>query len=449
MHPRLLKYATTEVPRYTSYPTAVQFTDRVDTGMVSDWMGAVAADTPVSVYVHIPFCAQLCWYCGCHTSIPNTYDRVADYVRVLLDEIDIAAARCGSRAGIAHLHFGGGTPSVLTNDDLRRIVDRLSDRFGIRDGAEIAMEIDPRTLATERFDGLAAIGLNRASLGVQDFDPEVQRRINRVQSVDMVRAGVDGLRAIGVESINFDLMYGLPGQTVATALETVERSVALDPDRLAVFGYAHVPWFKKHQEMIDAASLPDTLARFEQTERIEERLQQAGYAAIGLDHFARPADELALAAGTGRLRRNFQGYTTDPGEVLIGLGASSISRFHQGYAQNAPHTGAWRSAVESGHPAVVRGVELTDDDRLHADAIERLLCDFKVDIPAVCAAHGRRGCALDGALIRLDQMIEDRMVVLDGRKVVMTADGRRFVRAAAACFDQYLQPARNRHSRAV
>ncbi len=437
------------VPRYTSYPTAPHFTPDVDREVYREWLAALPGDAVLSLYLHVPFCDTLCWFCGCHTRVVNRYDPIARYSRLLEREIDLVADALPGRLAVAHVHFGGGTPTILEADDFGRLMDRLRTRFRLREDAEVAVEIDPRDLPPERIRGLAAAGVTRASLGVQDFDPKVQKAINRVQSYEETRAVVDGLREAGIAGINIDLMYGLPHQTVEGVVETVDRTLTLGPDRVALFGYAHVPWMKRHQRLIDEAHLPGTETRFRQARAAARRLAERGFVAIGLDHFARADDPMAVALAAGRLNRNFQGYTTDDAEVLIGFGASAIGALPQGYAQNAVELGAWRRAIEDGRLATERGVAVSAEDRLRRAIIQRLMCDLAVDLEEIAAAHGRSAADFADEIAALAPFVADGAVVVDGSRIAVTEAGRPLVRTVCAVFDTYLASGAGRHSRAI
>ena len=307
------------VPRYTSYPTAPHFSPAVDAGVYGGWLAALPDDAVLSLYLHVPFCAQLCWYCGCHTTAVNKPEPVESYADTILSEIDLVAAAIGRTLRVKHVHWGGGTPTLMPPERLAEIMDRLRARFAFAPDAEIAVEIDPRTATEDVLDGLVRMGCNRASLGVQDFDPKVQESVNRVQSWDLTRKVADALRARGIGSINVDLMYGLPYQTAAGTVETVARALDLGPDRVAVFGYAHVPWMKKQQLLLPEDALPGQMERWAQLQVTEREITARGYRAIGLDHYAKPEDDLSTALDAESLRRNFQGYTTDQAPVLVGF----------------------------------------------------------------------------------------------------------------------------------
>ncbi|MGA8157283.1 MAG: oxygen-independent coproporphyrinogen III oxidase, partial [Rhodoplanes sp.] len=329
----VIALAERNVPRYTSYPTAPHFTADVGSSVYAAWLAAVPADATLSLYIHVPYCTEICRYCGCHTKATRRAEPLDAYADALISEIDLVAAAMTSRS-VVHQHWGGGTPSILGPERLARIVQRIANHFDLSRLIEHAIELDPRQVTKPLADVLAALGVTRASLGVQEFSPHVQEAIGRIQPFETVRAAVDALRSAGVTRINVDLMYGLPGQTIADVEATADLAAALHPARLALFGYAHVPWFKANQKLIDEAALPGAGERIEQARAAALRLAGHGYVPIGLDHFARADDELALAGRTGGLRRNFQGYTTDPADALIGLGASAIGKLPQGFAQN-------------------------------------------------------------------------------------------------------------------
>lgn len=449
MRPELLKYASDAVPRYTSYPTALQFNGGVDEGVYRDWLARLSPDDRLSLYLHIPFCRQLCWYCGCHTTVAHRYPPIQGYLKALSTEIDLVGQACGNHGPAVHVHFGGGTPSLLEVGDFADILKRLDRSLGLGPCPEIAMEIDPRSLTVEKARGFAAAGLNRASLGVQDIDPEVQALINRIQSFDQVQQAMDWLRGAGVGSINIDLMYGLPGQGEAEVAASATAVAGLGAERVSVFGYAHVPWFKKHQGMIRDADLPDIPARMAQAKIAADVLLSAGYRRIGFDHYALSDDEMAGRQKSGRLKRNFQGYTTDDAEVLVGLGASSIGSLPQGYAQNAPDIKLYSQSLAAGRLPTARGVAFRDDDLLRRSAIERIMCDEEIGIGALCRDWGYREDALDDGLMRAGALAQDGLVRLEDRRLIVTSDGEAFRRSIAACFDSYLDSDRARHSKAI
>jgi oxygen-independent coproporphyrinogen-3 oxidase len=437
-----ISYALANIPRYTSYPTAPHF-GALAAAEYRGWLAAVPEGAPLSLYLHIPFCKSLCWYCGCHTAVTRSAARIEYYAAALEAEARLLAAALPRHGGIAHLHLGGGTPTALGATALASVLHVVREIFGFRPGAELAAELDPRSLDEATVVALAEAGLTRASLGVQDISPAVQHRIGRVQSQDCVASAVERLRAHGIASINMDVMYGLPDQGVAEVQATARFAAQLGADRVAVFGYAHVPWMKPHQNAIDSASLPGALERLLQADAAEAVLTREGYVAIGLDHFARPEDEMAVAFSERRLRRNFQGYTTDDAPALIGLGASAIGSLPAGYAQNEPDERKYVAAVQAGMLPVKRGRALTEDDRLRRGLIERVMCDFALDLGALPPM------VLDEAMPALARLDADGIIALERDFLRVTLAGQRHVRHVAAAFDAYLGTGSGRHSAAV
>ncbi len=443
------KYGEARLPRYTSYPTAPGFSPAVGAGTYGDWLAAIAPETEASLYLHIPFCRSMCWYCGCHTTITQKDQPILDYIDMLRREIGLVADTAGDRLRIRHVHFGGGTPTIMQPEEFCDLIALMRARFAFTAGMEIAVEIDPRTLTPEMAEALGTAGVTRASLGVQSFDPVVQKAINRIQSEAQTLDAVERLRAAGVTGINFDLIYGLPHQTVASCIETAKAAVAIRPERFAVFGYAHIPTFKKHQRLIDEKALPDAAMRAEQAEAIAETLVAAGYVRIGLDHYALPADGLAVAATHGRLHRNFQGYTTDACTTLIGFGASAIGRTPEGYIQNEVPPGLYAQRIASGQLATIKGYRLTAEDRMRAEIIERLMCDFRVDVAAIAARHGPDAAPLIEGNERLAALKEDGAIDIRGGTVTVRQDHRFIIRAVAAAFDAYIDRSARTHSKAA
>lgn len=436
-------------PRYTSYPTALQFTPQVSAETYRGWLAQLPVEQAVSVYLHIPFCARLCWYCGCNTRAVNRPEPVGEYVKLLLDELALLQGALPGRLSARAIHLGGGTPNMLSVAELDAIFGGLGAVFALHSDIEIAAELDPAVLTREWVEAAAGHGLNRASLGVQNLDPQVQAAVNRKERFEEIAACVGWLRAVGVRSINLDLMYGLPHQTTANTLATIDQVARLFPERIALFGYAHVPWMKPHQKLIREADMPGPAERIDQSEAAAERLMAEGYVRIGLDHFALPGDELSVAQSQGRLRRNFQGYTTDQATTLLGLGASAIGSLPQGYVQNVAQELGWRAAVGKGELPVARGVAVTADDRFRAEIIERLMCDLAVDLEAVCARHNRSPAELGVALARLAPFQADALLERDGLRLRVTGSGRLVVRSICAAFDVYFSPDADRHSKAI
>ncbi len=446
---RLIEKFATPVPRYTSYPTAPQFNGTVGPAVYADWLRTLKDDGDVSLYVHIPYCDTLCWFCGCNTKITQRHAPVSRYLNYLFREIDAVSTALSPGSKVTHCHWGGGSPTMLAPDEIVGLADRLKQRFTFAADAEIAIEIDPRDLDETKADALATAGMTRASIGVQDFEATVQAAINRHQTFEQTRDVVDLLRARGVASVNIDVMYGLPHQTLSALRNTIDKVAELAPDRVALFGYAHVPWMKKHQRLIDEAALARPQARFKHARDAGDRLEAAGFNRIGFDHFAKPRDDLSIAAAQGRLKRNFQGYTADGAKTLIGLGASAISKLPQGYVQNETAIASYERDVAATGFATAKGVRFTADDSIRADIIERLMCDFEVDINAMTAKFGDRANAVIGEACETAGSDIESLCTLTDDRLALTAAGRPFVRTVCSWFDAYFQAGPARHSTAV
>ncbi|MFC7698385.1 oxygen-independent coproporphyrinogen III oxidase [Bradyrhizobium sp. GCM10028915] len=436
----LSTYYDARLPWYTIYPTVAQFSKAVGGDACERWLQQLPLDQSVSLYFHIPFCRSICWYCGFARSITRRHSPILDFLGVLRGEIDLVAAQVAQPLPVSDVHFGGGTPTLIEPTEFRRLMELLRRRFAISNTAAIAVEIDPRTFTLATCEGLAAAGVNRASLGVQSFDPIVQKAINRVQSEAQTERVVQSLRQHGVMRVNFDLIYGLPNQTVQSCVQTATTALAMRPDRLAVFGYAHVPSFKKNQRLIDEAALPDSHARAEQAAAMANTLTAAGYRQIGLDHFALPHDELALAQKAGRLRRNSLGYSADTCNKVIGFGPSAIGRLGEGYVHNEVTAGSYSGQINAGRLATSKGYCLSLEDRVRAAIIERLMCDFEVDVPAICVAHGFDPVGLLGSGERLAMLAEDGIVEMEKGFLRVRPEHRFLTRAVAAAFDCFFAP---------
>lgn len=443
------QYARASVPRYTSYPTAPHFKPDFREPIYRRWLASLQSDEPISLYLHVPFCRQMCWYCGCNMKLATRHEPIAEYVANLLLEIDLIADAMAARMTVASVHFGGGTPTVLAPEQINAIMARLKQRFLFKDGMEAAIECDPRTLNQKVVESVGAHGFTRVSLGVQEFDPAVQSAINRIQPLEMVERAVNQFRAVGVASVNFDLIYGLPHQTVATIKRTIMHCVAIRPNRIALFGYAHVPWFAKNQRKIPDDALPGPQERATMAAEATQLLVAAGYVPIGIDHFALADDPLAEAARSGELRRNFQGYTTDAAETLIGLGATSIGRTPFGYVQNISETGAWSREVQSGHLPVARGHEATRDDRLRARVIEQIMCFGKADLEKAGRAFGYPSTWYEDTWPALQSLAADGVLTCVRGRLSISTDGVALTRIVASAFDRYLASENAKHSAAV
>lgn len=435
-HPQLL---ARPVPRYTSFPTAAEFHEGVDSAAYERALAALSPGTAVSLYLHIPYCREICWYCGCNTGAANRAARLHAYLDALTAEIDLLAARVGDRVKVARIAFGGGSPNAIAPAALEALVARLRARLDAP-APVISIELDPRSYDAGWTAALARIGVQRASLGVQSFDPAVQARIGRVQPTAMIADVVAGLRTAGIASINFDLMYGLPGQGIPELEASLATAVSLDPDRLAVFGYAHVPHLLPRQRRIDAQALPDGYLRFRQAAFAHHLLESAGYRPVGFDHFARPEDPLARVASTGQLSRNFQGFTDDSSQVLLGLGTSAISQFPELIVQNEKSAGRYRMRTLAGQFAVERGIARDTGDQLRGQIIDDLLCRGVAQVPRARfpeAAAALRPFEAAGLV-----EWEEGVLRLDRGALA-------YARAIAAAFDPYRQADPRRFSSAI
>jgi oxygen-independent coproporphyrinogen-3 oxidase len=436
-----------KVPRYTSYPTAPHFTTEVDARFFQECLSQIPENTQISLYVHIPFCRRLCWFCACRTQGTQTASPVAAYVETLKQELTLLKSKLPQGISLSRLHWGGGTPTLLSADMITDLTQAIFDLAPMAEGGEFSVEIDPNEVDAARLDALAAAGMNRASIGVQDFDPGIQEVIGRRQSYDVTKKAADMIRARGVESLNADILFGLPDQSPAKITDSVQKLLSLSPDRVALYGYAHVPWMAKRQQLIPSDALPTPEERLALFETATELFTWDGYDAIGIDHFALPSDGLAKAAKAGTLRRNFQGYTDDTAEVLIGLGASSISKFPQGYAQNAPATAAYVKAIDAGRFSASKGHRFAGEDQLNARLIEAVMCDFAVDSAEISDRFGLSRKETLQRLTAVNAQFDGLLSVTDAG-LFIPPEVRPLTRLIARAFDAYDQT-KARHSAAI
>jgi oxygen-independent coproporphyrinogen-3 oxidase len=429
--PELIRRLDVAGPRYTSYPTVPVWTESFGPDQHAHALERAArSDRPLSLYVHIPFCRELCSYCGCNVIITRDQRRVERYLAALGDEAALVAERLGARRSLSRIHFGGGTPTFLDERQLVSLWRALTGSFEVLPGAELAVEINPVVTRPAQIELLAELGFNRLSLGVQDFDAAVQQTINRVQSVIETRQTIEHARALGYRSVNLDLIYGLPRQSLESFRRTIAEVVALRPERVALFSFAFVPSVKPHQRRLPLAELPPAALKLELFQAAHDDLVAAGYRAIGMDHFALPGDELAVAVERRALGRDFQGYTTERAPHTVALGMSAISNLGDAYVQNHKSLAAYEGAIENGRLATERGLALDAEDQRRRDVIHALMCNFEVELDDHFAAEVQvlRGLAADG------------LVELDGARVTVTPLGRLFVRNVAMVFDAYLRP---------
>lgn len=427
------------VPRYTSYPTAPHFRHPIDHTSYSGILSRITEDQTISLYIHIPFCRHLCLYCGCHTKIVDHETPILDYLRIVQQEIILATEAIGRRQKVSHIHFGGGTPNFAPIDALEELLETISNRFTLSHRPAIAMEMDPRILNPEKVRNLAQLGVNRASLGVQDFQPDVQHAVNRIQPYEHVGDCVEWLRAAGISSINFDMIYGLPLQTPEKIHDNMEKLKILRPDRVALFGYAHVPWFKEHQKKLDMYALPDSSARFDMAQEARQSLMAAGYAPIGIDHFALPEDSLAKACQERRLQRNFQGYGSEEEKIIVGFGQTAISDYAGVYTQNTAHNREYRDKVLNGALPVVKSCFLSPEDVYRRSVIENVMCYGDVNLRCLDDAERWAKIVWASALPTLSLLEDDDLVMLGDTGLEITPSGHPFTRLVASAFDAYLQ----------
>jgi oxygen-independent coproporphyrinogen III oxidase len=453
--PVLIRKHDVAGPRYTSYPTADRFVEAFGEAELAQWLakrniGGISQ--PLSVYVHLPFCESICYYCGCNKIVTRDHSRSAKYIKYLDKELALLAPRLGADATIAQLHWGGGTPTFLPPDEMRELMGMLDARFKRAADFECAIEVNPRHAPEGTMAFLGGLGFNRVSLGVQDFDPAVQKAVHRIQPEALVRRVVAESRAAGFRSVNFDLIYGLPKQTLDSFNATLDKAIALDPDRIALYSYAHLPTVFKPQRRILDADLPSAEAKLQILTLAIGRLTRAGYLYIGMDHFARPDDELAIAQRRGRLQRNFQGYSAYPESDLIGFGLSAIGRVGPTYYQNHKRLDDYTAALDAGHLPVARGLELSHDDLLRRAVIQALACHFRLSIESIEDAY-----LIDfkeyfaRKLADLRRLQDEGLVDLSDEWITVTPRGRLLVRIVCMAFDRYLREAqaRARYSKVI
>ena len=438
----VLKRFNQQGPRYTSYPTAPMFTTDFT---ADDFRNEVVAtnednDRPLSLYLHFPFCAKLCYFCGCTMRVTHDRKLISQYNDYIKRELDIIAPLVSRNRKVVQMHWGGGTPSYLLPEEIREIGDYIKERFTFDPDIEASVEIDPRNMVRDHIEAFADAGFNRTSFGVQDFNLQVQQAINRVQSEEITRQVVIWAREFGFQSINLDLIYGLPYQTLDTFAETVDKVVDISPERIAVFNYAHVPWLKKHQAVMNQDAMPSPDQRLAILEMTSKKLADAGYEYIGMDHFAKPTDELAIAQKEGTLYRNFQGYSTKAGADLYAFGMSAISQFENIYAQNNKDFKEYYAAVDAGRPATRVGYRMTADDHIRKEVIMQLMCDLELDKRQIEKKFGINFEEyFRHDIPKLDQFIGEGLLTNDADKIRVLGSGILIIRNIAMCFDAYLE----------
>lgn len=426
----------TNVPRYTSYPTAPQFSTATGPEKHAEWLENIPPGSRISLYVHVPFCRKLCWFCACRTQGTQSSGPVKAYLQTLKDELALLARHLPGGVTLTRMHWGGGTPTLLDASMIGELAGAIAERLPLDKGAEFSVEVDPKEIDQARIDALSAAGMSRASIGVQDFDAEIQDLIGRRQGFEVTREAALALRGAGITSLNADILFGLPHQTQEKIADTVLQLLTLSPDRVALYGYAHVPWMARRQALIPSEALPPPEDRLKLFETARQLFEWDGLRQIGIDHFATPEDGLAIAARSGRLRRNFQGYTDDTSEVLLGLGASAISRFPQGYTQNEPATGQYAKTLREGVLASARGHIFSAQDLLRGRMIETLMCDFEINADTLIAAFPQQADRI-GALLRCAADTFGDVVSLRAGKFVIRPEAHALTRIIARFFDAY------------
>lgn len=446
----LIRRYDTFGPRYTSYPTAVQFTADYDDEDYRRWVKDSNEDpipSPLSLYLHIPFCDTICYYCGCSKVITKDKTKAAPYIKLLKQEIKLQGALFAQDRKVTQIHWGGGTPTFLSDEEIKEIIDCIRENFNVVDDSEgeFGIEVDPRTVDQQRLKSLSEMGFNRISFGVQDFDPAVQEAVNRVQSTDEIKQHIDDARNFGFKSINIDLMYGLPKQTVQSFTETLDTTIKLNPDRLAVYNYAHLPEMFKPQRRINEDELPSAEEKLNILQLCIDKLQDAGYVYIGMDHFAKKTDDLVAAQREGSLQRNFQGYSTHADCDMIAMGITAISQVGDNYGQNVRTIEEYESYLKQNRIPVFRGIELEADDVLRREVINQLMCNNSLDIEQL-----ERRWRIDfksyfkSSLEGLQQMADDGLLKISNTKLTITATGRLLARSICMQFDRYLQEQSNK-----
>ena len=446
---RLARYEG-NVPRYTSYPTAVQFDNNVGFRAYKQWLQAFPQDEPVSLYIHVPFCDELCKFCACNTQVVHQANVRIVYGDFLCEELRRLAVLLKTRRQVNFIHFGGGTPTTLPIEAMKKVMSAIRTLFLIQDCADISIELDPRHISKDYLDLLSLLGVTRVSIGVQDIAPEVQRACGRIQNFELIADCIERVRQKNIKSVNCDLIYGLPNQTAVSVRNTIKAIATLKPDRLAVFGYAHVPWKFKRQTLLEGEVLPNPAERFEQRQIIDDVLKHEGYHVIGFDHYALPHDSMSKAVSHHTLHRNFQGYTVDNATALLGVGASSISILPQGIVQNQPSSLAYQKIMQKPDILpIARGVERTVEDLFRWEIIERLMCDLQIDLQKVINQYKQEPSLLGEFQEKLRPFEEDGMIIIHNYVVKVTEKGRPFLRNIAVIFDVYYRVAPHRHAQAI
>ena len=437
-----------QFPRYTSYPTAPHFSSEINGATYEQWLCTLPPQDSISLYIHIPFCNQLCWYCGCSTRITNNEASIEAYINALKQEITLVASLLSSKNHrVTHIHFGGGSPTLLSPQLFLDLMNTIRTLFNVDHYAEIAIEVDPRTVNEEKISAYANAQINRVSIGAQDFNHEVQQAINREQSFDLVESCINLFHQYNISNINLDLIYGLPKQTIDSIKQNIEAVFLLNPNRIALFAYAHVHWMKKHMRLIQEEDLPTNATRIEMFSIATKKLAEGGYLPIGLDHFAKPTDTMALALNKKILTRNFQGYSAESAPNLIGLGASAISQLSNKYAQNTSDLKQYKNAIMNNRLPIIRGIEISVEDQLRKKVIDCIMCYLEVDLKKQCALFNYPLDFFDKELRSLDNLINDGLVAINSGVLSIHPKARQITRVVSSVFDRYFKNQAKQHAK--
>ncbi len=444
----ILKYSS-QVPRYTSYPTAPNFSAGIDSNTYISWLKDLGQEETLSLYIHIPFCQQLCWYCGCYTTITQRYEPIENYANILEQEIRLVGEILRQKKHrVSHIHFGGGSPTILTPDSFKFLMATIRAEFEIAQDAEIAIEVDPRNVDEDKIKTYFECGINRVSLGVQDFNQEVQAAINREQSFDLVRDCVKNFRKHGIKNINLDLIYGLPKQTVEMVKNNIDYSLLLDPDRIALFAYAHVGWKKKHMRLIEESDLPDDSTRIKMYKSAAEKLQRSGYLSIGLDHFAKPSDTMVQAFRDEKLKRNFQGYSTDTSDNIIGFGVSSIGYLSGfGYVQNTLDFKEYEKGILTRKLAISKGIKISKEDQIRKKIIDEIMCYLEVDLKEISAFFDLPENYFGAEIAKLEDLKKDGLVRVKNNVIKINVATPQISRVVCSIFDKFFESSAQKYSK--
>ncbi len=442
----ILKYDK-QIPRYTSYPTAPHFNLEINSDIHKSWLKDLPEDENLSLYFHIPFCNQLCWYCGCYTKATQRYAPVEDYVHILAREIKIVKNLLKKNHQISHIHFGGGSPTILIPQTFEFLINLIKQEFKITKNAEIAIEVDPRNINEEKVATYAKAGINRVSIGVQDFNLEVQKAINREQSFEVVYDCIKLFRKYNINDINLDLIYGLPKQTLEMIQRNIDYSLLLEPSRIALFSYAHVQWMKKHMRLIDEKDLPSAKVKINMYEKAANMLEKSGYKAIGLDHFAKENNEMFLAIKDKKLKRNFQGYSTDKASSIIGFGASSISYLPNGYIQNTLDFEEYKKEILNEKLPTKKGIKIKQEDKIRKEIIDQIMCFLEVDLNEIQKKFNLKPDHFINEIKAFKELQKDNLVKIKNQKITINPKTRQIARVASSIFDEYLKADNKKHSK--